>query len=320
MTHPSTFPAAQLDTPALTGIHAATVCPLSDDGTIHEADLAQHIATVSHTASIRGLLINGHAGEGHLLSASERRLVLDVARRNVPTDCFITAGVTAESTAAAVSDARAAADAGADAILVFPPNHWAMGLDETIVMAHHMAIAEASGLPIILYKAPLGWGSMSYSVDLISRLCTIDSVTGIKEGAWDVAAYEELRRRIKSERPSVAVMASGDEHMMACYQIGTEGSQVSLAALFPELVVDLFDAAKAEDWALARQLHEQVYPLSAEIYRRAPGYLATARLKAGLKVMGRIGSDRVKRPMRQLHPAEIDSLRRVISNTGTTKS
>lgn len=301
------------DLAALTGIHAATVCPLSEDGKIHEADLASHVTAVSEASAIRGLLVNGHAGEGHLLSAGERRRVLDIVRDVVPFGCFITAGVTAESTAAAVSDAVAAAESGANAILVFPPNHWAMGLDETIVMEHHSAIATASGLPLVLYKAPLSWGNMSYSAQLLSRLCTLDAVAGIKEGAWDVAAYEELWRRIKTERPGVAVMASGDEHLMACYQVGTDGSQVSLAALFPDLVTGLFDAAKAQDWHLARQLHEQIYPLSAAIYRCAPGYLATARLKAGLKILGRIGSDRVKRPMRQLLPEERDALCRAIS-------
>lgn len=306
-------PAHMPDIAALTGVHAATVCPMSEDGEIHEADLARHVTAVSEAPAVRGLLVNGHAGEGHLLSAEERRRVLDIVLDVVPSGCFITAGVTAESTAAAVSDAVAAAESGADAILVFPPNHWAMGLDDTIVMEHHSAIAAASGLPLVLYKAPLGWGHLSYSAQLLSRLCSLDAVAGIKEGAWDVAAYEELWRRIKVERPGVAVMASGDEHLMACYQVGTDGSQVSLAALFPGQVTGLFDAAKTQNWRLARQLHEGIYPLAAEIYRRAPAYLATARLKAGLKILGRIGSDRVKRPMRQLLPGERDALCRAIT-------
>ena len=310
MTH--TEANSRLDVPGLTGIQAATVCPMSQDGKIEETELAAHLGEISHASGIRGLLLNGHAGEGHLLTSDERRLVLDTARSVAPKDSFITAGVTAEGTAAAAADAEVAARAGADAVLVFPPNHWAGGQDDEIVIEHHRTIADSCGLPIVLYKAPLASGRMSYGVDLLSRLCQLDAVSGIKEGAWEVSAYEELRRRIKSERPGVSVMASGDEHLMACYQLGTDGSQVSLAAVVPGLVTTLYDAAQAKDWDRTLAAHNAIYPLAVEIYRRAPGFLATARLKALLKLQGRIASDRVKRPMRQLHAIEIDALRRAL--------
>ena len=302
----------RLDVPELSGIQAATVCPLTPDGEIEEAELSAHVHGVSTARGIRGLLLNGHAGEGHLMRANERRRVVELARAAAPKDSFITAGITAESTAAAAEDARAAADAGANAVLVFPPNHWAGGNDVEIVLEHHRAVAGACGLPIVLYKAPLAAGRMSYDVDLLSRLCQIEAVAGIKEGAWEVSAYEELRRRIKSERPGVSVMASGDEHLMACYQLGTDGSQVSLAAVVPDLVTELYDAAKAKDWDRTLAAHDRIYPLAVEIYRRTPSYLATARLKALLKLQGCISSDRVKRPMRQLDSGETEALRRVI--------
>lgn len=309
-----------LDIPALTGIHAATLCPLTDEGRINAEELEAHVAHIARAEGINGLLINGHAGEGGLLSPEERDRVTRLTRMAVPKECFLTVGVTSESTAAAAREAEAAARAGADAVLVFPPNHWALGLDHTIVTRHHRAIAEACGLPVVLYKAPLGWGRLSYDIDLLSRLCELDAVAGIKEGAWEVSAYEELWRRIKAERPGVSVMASGDEHMLACYQIGTDGSQVSLAAVVPELVTGLFAAAKAGDWPKARELHEWLYPLACEIYRRAPAYLATARLKACLKLSGKIGSDRVKRPMRQLTEAETARLRDVLNQDSERKT
>ncbi len=309
-----------LDIPSLTGIHAATLCPLTEDGRISPEELEAHVTHIASAESINGLLINGHAGEGGLMSPEERIRVARLTRMSVPKACFLTVGITSESTSAAIREAEAAAEAGADAVLVFPPNHWALGLDETIVLEHHRAIAQVSGLPLVLYKAPLGWGRLSYSIDLLSRLCELEAVAGIKEGAWEVSAYEELWRRIKSERPGVSVMASGDEHMLACYQIGTDGSQVSLAAVVPDLVTGLFAAAKAGDWVRARDLHERIYPLACEIYRRVPAYLATARLKACLKLTGQIESDRVKRPMRQLTEAETSRLRDVLHQESERKT
>ncbi|MDO9524942.1 MAG: dihydrodipicolinate synthase family protein [Gemmobacter sp.] len=294
---------------SLAGVHAATVCPMDSAGRIVEDELADHILTVSSSRGIRGLLINGHAGEGHLLSPAERRLVADITRKTVPPTCFVTAGITSESTTQAVQEAVDATDAGADAILIFPPNHWAGGVDARIATDHHRAIAEASGLPVVLYKAPVKSGSMSYTTEILSALLDLEPVLGIKEGSWEVATYEATWRLCKTLRPDVTVMGSGDEHLLTSFIIGSDGSQVSLAAIIPDIVTDLFDAAAKGDWEAARACHEALYPLSVAIYRHAPQFLATARLKTCLKLLGRISCDRVKAPMRQLYPEEVAHLR-----------
>jgi len=298
---------------ALSGVHAATICPMDITGKIHESELASHIETVSNSRAIRGLLINGHAGEGHLLSLSERRIVLDIVKASAPPGCFVTAGVTSESTAQATQEAMEAASAGASAILVFPPNHWANGVDVRMAVDHHRQIATACGMPLVLYKAPIGMGAMSYSPDILSALLDIDAVCGIKEGSWEVAAYEATWRLSKTQRADVIVMGSGDEHLLTSFIIGSAGSQVSLAAIIPDTITDLFDAATRGDWKTARSLHEDLYPLSVAIYRDAPRFLATARLKTCLKLLGRISCDKVKAPMRQLCPDEVERLREVLT-------
>lgn len=300
-------------TPALRGVHAAITNPMREDGALHAADLERHAASISGVEGVEGLLVNGHAGEGHLLTLQEKRDSLRIVRGAVGPHAFITAGITSEGTAAACDEAQAAVEAGADAVLVFQPNHWHRGVDYGSVVEHHTAIAAACGLPVLLYKAPISWGPLSYNLDLIARLIDIDAVVGIKEGSWDVAAYEEVWRSVKARKPGVAVMASGDEHLFACFQIGTDGSQVSLAAVTPAPVVALYEAVRAGDQAAARALHDEIYPLACEIYRRAPSFLATTRLKAALKLLGRLETDRVRAPVRQLWPDEIEDLSNVLA-------
>jgi 4-hydroxy-tetrahydrodipicolinate synthase len=295
---------------ALTGIHAATICPLAEDGSLRPDELARHVASVAAVPGMRGLLVNGHAGEGHYLTREEKRQVIRIVRENVARDIFVTAGATAESSAAAAQEAADAAEAGADAVLVFPPNAWALGHDTAMAHAHHAQVARACELPLMLYRAPVGAGQMAYSLPTLTALLEIGSVVGIKEGSWEVAAYEEVRRHTRALRPEVAVLGSGDEHLLTSYLVGTEGSQVSLAAIIPETIVALFEAARGGDWARARALHDEVYPLACAIYRAPPGYLATARLKTCLRLLGRIGSDAVRAPLRRLSAAETAALRR----------
>ena len=94
-----------------------------------------------------------------------------------------------------------------------------------------------------------------------------------------------------------AVLGSGDEHLLTCYVIGSDGAQVSLAAVVPELIANLHQAVSSGDWLRARELHEKVYPLSVAIYRTQPGNRATARLKMCLKILGQLECDAVRPPI-----------------------
>ncbi|MBS7544094.1 dihydrodipicolinate synthase family protein [Ancylobacter oerskovii] len=295
----------------LAGIHAATIVPMRDDYSIDAEALKAHIRAVVAVRGVRGLLLNGHAGENFVLSRDEKCRVVALAREVAP-DVLIVSGVNSESSLEAAGEAAALEAAGADGLLVFPPNSWALGHDEECVLLHHAFIRDATRLPLMLYGAPVSAGRMSYSGPLLSRLAREPRIVAIKEGSWEVAAYEENMRRLHAERPGFAVLGSGDEHLLACYMIGTVGSQVSLAAAVPQLIVDLWEAAEAKDWDRARQVHERIYPLAVAIYREAPGGRATARLKTCLKLLGQLDNDTLRPPQNPTTQQEIESLRRAL--------
>ena len=62
------------------GIHAATVAPMRPDYSLDEERLAEHVGDVSRVPGIRGLLINGHAGENFHLTRDEARRVVEIVR------------------------------------------------------------------------------------------------------------------------------------------------------------------------------------------------------------------------------------------------
>ena len=280
----------------LRGIHAATLVPMRPDFSVDEDALADHIARVSAVRGINGLLVNGHAGENFVLSLAEKRRVVEIARAVAPPHCLIVSGVNHESSLEAAREASELETAGADGLLVFPPNSWALGHSDDCTLLHHRTIADATGLPLMIYGAPVGAGAMAYPPSVLARLIEDPRFVAIKDGSWEVAAYEENLRLIRRLRPDFAVLGSGDEHLLTSYVIGSVGSQVSLAAIVPELVVALWEAAEAGDWATARAVHEQLYPLSVAIYRDLPGGRATARLKTCLALLGQISSDVLRPP------------------------
>jgi len=291
------------------GIHAATVTPMRNDYTIDEISLARHVTSVSRVPGIRGLLVNGHAGENFLAVREELRCVVEIVRGVIAKTCWLTAGINAESSLEAARQAADAEKAGADALLVFPPNSWALYHDVGMVAAHHEHVERASSLPIVLYQAPVGAGRMAYELPVIERLIASPRVKAIKEGSWEVATFEQNWRYVGARRPDIAVLGSGDEHLLTSYMVGSLGTQVSLAAVIPELIVALHDAAMAKDWVRARTLHERLYPLSVAIYRNQPGNRATARLKACLHLLGCIDGATVRPPIQPLPHEEIAELK-----------
>ncbi|MDR6955411.1 4-hydroxy-tetrahydrodipicolinate synthase [Ancylobacter sp. 3268] len=286
---------------------------MRDDFSIDEAALKDHISRVAAVRGIRGLLLNGHAGENFVLSRDEKMRVVALAREMAP-DLLIVSGVNHESSLEAAQEGAALEAAGADGLLVFPPNSWALNHDDDCVMLHHRMIRDATRVPLMLYGAPIAAGTMSYSGNLLSRLAREPRIVAIKEGSWEVAAYEENMRLLQGERPAFKVLGSGDEHLLACYLIGTVGSQVSLAAVVPHLIVDLWEAAQAQDWTCARRIHDRLYPLAAAIYRHAPGGRATARLKTCLKLLGQLGNDTLRPPQFPSTPSETETLKRALDH------
>lgn len=292
----------------LRGIHAATIVPMTSDFEIDEAKLAAHLALVASVPGINGLLVNGHAGENFVLSPAEKQRVVELARAHAPTGCLIVSGVNHESSLEAAREAAALEQAGADGLLVFPPNSWALAHADDCVIAHHRRIRDATTAPLMLYAAPVGAGAMAYAPPLLERLVADPRFVAIKEGSWEVAAYEQNLRLIRKLRPEFIVLGSGDEHLMTSYLVGSAGSQVSLACVVPELLVSLWTAAEAGDWERARAMHDKLYPLAAAIYRDAPGGRAIVRLKACLKLLGHLPCDAVRPPQPPVTPDELRAL------------
>ena len=294
------------------GVYAATPCPLRDDLAPDEPALAAHLDRLAGVRGLTGFLLNGHAGENATMPLPDQERTVAAAAEAVGGRALLVAGVNCEGSREAARHARAVEAAGADAIMVFPPNGWALHQDEEGVVDHHRRILDATGAPVMLFLAAVGAGALAYRAPVLERLARLPRVVAVKEGSWEVAAYEENRRLIRAAAPHVAVMGSGDEHLFTSFVIGSEGSIVSLAAVIPEPIIALFDAVRAGRLDEARACHERIQPLARAIYRLAPGGRATARLKTCLKLLGRFPNDAMLPPATATPEDEHPRLRRAL--------
>ena len=296
------------------GIYPSTVLPMRPDFAPDWDVYASHSAACGLHPGITGVLCNGHAGENFVLSAAEKRRAVAETVRAVGASRIVVAGVNAEGSLDAAREAADAAGAGADALMVFAPNGFAVAQDGRMAWRHHRMIADAvPGVPLFLFQAHHGAGRMAEGSEVLHRLLDLPGVVGIKEGGWEVNRYDALRRQVRARRPDVAVMASGDEHLMACMAHGSDGSMVSLADIVPGDILALDAAMRRSDLAAARATHDRIEPLADAIYGQPPPGRATVRIKWCLQALGRIPCAAVRPPAGPVEGAEAEVLRAALA-------
>ena len=299
------------------GIYPSTILPMSADFAVDWAAYTRHTRDCVLQPGVVGVLCNGHAGENFVISRAEKQRAVRETMVAVGSSRIVVAGVNQESSLEAAAEAREACEAGADAVMVFLPNSFALAQDAEAAERHHRIIAaEIPGVRLFLFQASVHAGRMGYTSAVLDRLLEIPTVVGIKDGSWEVDAYDALRRQVKQRRPDVAVMASGDEHLLACYAHGSDGSLVSLADIVPEEIVALDAAMRRSDLPAARAVHDRIEGLAEAIYGAPPAGRATARIKWCLAELGRIPCAAVRPPIGPVTAEEADMLRVALSHAG----
>ena len=142
----------------LSGVHIPTVTPFDAAGEVDlEAFRENATAWLSHP--IRGFVVGGSTGEAVLLDEDERVRLWEAAREALG-DRILIGGTGAESLRATIRLTKAAAAAGADAVLVQPPAFYRGAMRAEVLADHFRAVADASPVPVIVYQVPLHLGSL----------------------------------------------------------------------------------------------------------------------------------------------------------------
>ena len=278
----------------LKGIYAATVVPLNKDKSIDKKSLNEHIKTIINTNGIKGLLINGHAGENFTLNSYDQIEVVRFAKKNKKKNKKIISGLNFEDPIFASSVAQKMEKAGADAILIFPPFSWSQGVTSDMIYEHHKIICNQVKKPVFLYQSSIYSGHLSYTKKTLKKLLKIKNISGVKEGSWNYKSYVSNYNFFKKYKKNFIVMASGDEHLYKCFKYKSDGSQVSIAAIVPDKVVELIEKIKQKKYLEAKLIDNKLLVLAKNIYGKYPQNFATARIKYCLKILKKIPNEIMK--------------------------
>lgn len=233
------------------GVLVATALPLREDLSVDYDAYATHCAWLIEEGC-DAVVPNGSLGEYQTLTDEERATVVDVAVSAVGADRVIP-GVAAYGSGESTRWAQYAAEVGAKAVMLLPPN--AYRADERAVRAHYAAVARV-GLPIIAYNNPHDT-KVDLTPELLAALHAEGSIHAVKEFSGDVRrAYQ-----IAELAPGLDLLAGADDVLLELAVAGAKGWVAGYPNALPRSTVELFRAAVAGDLGAALPLYRQLHPL-----------------------------------------------------------
>ena len=294
----------------LRGIVPPLVTPLLESERLDVAALERQLERIL-AGGVAGVFALGSSGEAPSLSLELRREVIAATCRLVRGRVPVLVGVTDTAPAHSLALAAAAADAGAQAVVLSVPYYFPPDQAELEALARRLA--RESPLPVFLYNIPQ-YTKAAYEVPTVRRLAAEPRILGIKDSSGDLAYFRGLTA-IARERADWTVLMGPEELLVEGIALGGHGGVNGGALIWPQLLVDLCAAALAGDTARVAELQPRLHGLG-RIYRVSahPAGVFKA-LKCALALLG-VCAERMAAPLQPLPADERAQIRAILVECG----
>jgi len=238
----------------LSGIIPPMTTPFDAEGELDEAALRAQTRWLLD-AGVHGLAAGGSTGEGHTLDREELRRAIAIVAEEAGGRVPVIAGIIVDSTRDAVRRGRAVADLGVAALQITPV-HYLFRPDDAAMLEHFRVVADATGLPVIIYNV-VPWSYLSPAL-LCRIMREVPGVVGVKQSAGDLKLLADL---MLLRGPDDRILSAVDALLYPSFALGAHGAIAAILSAAPRASVELWDAVRAGDHIRARGLHERLLPL-----------------------------------------------------------
>jgi 4-hydroxy-tetrahydrodipicolinate synthase len=296
-----------MSSPVFGRVLTAMVTPMTPDGALDETSVvavAEHLVAHGHD----GIVVNGTTGESPTLSANESIRMVRLVVEAVGDRVTVVAGVGSNDTAHSIAMARRAADAGAAGLLVVTPYY--NKPTQPGLVAHFTAIADVTGLPVLLYDIPGRTGTPIHTETLL-RLAEHPAIVAVKDAKGDLWAATQVMAATDLQ------WYSGDDVLnLAHLAQGAVGIVSVVGHVAGDRYAAMIRAVQAGDLATARDIHRGLVPVVDAIMNTSQGAIMA---KAALVELGVIPSAAVRLPLVQSPPEHLAALREGLARSGITR-
>lgn len=275
----------------------AMVTPFKADGSV-DVDAAAQLASDLVALGNDGLVINGTTGESATTTEDEKNAVLAAVISAVGDRAVVVAGVGSNDTAHTIGLAKDAERLGADGVLVVTPYY--NKPPQAGLYAHFVAVADATGLPMMVYDIP-GRAGVPIMTETLLRLSEHPRIVANKDAKGDPFAAQQVMNRCD------LVYYSGDDTLnLSLLAVGAVGFVSVTGHIVADRHRAMLQAYESGDVVTARDINNATVPVTTGIMTRTQGVIA---VKAALDILGRAGGGAVRLPLVTATDAEREQLR-----------
>jgi 4-hydroxy-tetrahydrodipicolinate synthase len=258
---------------SFSGAYTALVTPFSSDGSEVDFVAFEKHLEAQLEGGVAGVVPCGTTGEVPTLTDAEQRELIAACKRIAKGRAVVLAGTGSNNTKKSIEGAKAAVDAGADALMVVMP-YYSKPTQEGLFQ-HFSAIAKSVNVPIVLYNIP-GRSAVELSVDSSLRLLdACPNVLGVKDATGNVFYCQELLARAK--RP-ISILSGDDGLTVPMMSVGATGVISVTSNVYPKEVSSMVSDALAGRWAAAGKKQVAMFALNKAMFYEASPAPAKAAL------------------------------------------
>ncbi len=252
---------------------------------------------------LSGYLVLGSNGEAVYLNEKEKMKVIEVSRESIPASKMMIVGTGMESTQETIEFTNQAAKIGADYALVVTPSYFKGSMKPQILHDHFIAVAESSGIGILLYNVTQFTG-INMEPELVAKLSEHPNILGIKDSTGNIGQLSEI---VHLSRKGFAVFVGSAPVFFPALCVGATGGILAVANAAPNECVEIYNLFHEKKFDQARELQYRLTPFAKGVTTQ----YGIGGLKIGMDLAGYFGGD--PRPPLKKHGQEVkEELKRLL--------
>jgi 4-hydroxy-tetrahydrodipicolinate synthase len=279
------------------------VTPFHEDGSLDVEGAAQLATYLVDEQGNDGLVVSGTTGESPTTTDGEKETLLRAVLDAVGDRAHVIAGIGTNDTLHSVEAARSAEKAGAHALLAVTPYY--NRPPQAGLIRHFTTIADATGLPVMLYDIP-GRTATPIATDTLFRLGEHERIVAVKDAKAEIAETSRLTRD-----SGLAFYSGDDKNTLPYLSVGAVGVVGVPTHLFGRQTKEMILAFESGDHAGALRRHQDLLPVYLGFFR-TQGVILT---KAALREQG-LPAGPVRSPLVDATEAEVVQLRADCAQAG----
>jgi|SRR5450756_1509146 4-hydroxy-tetrahydrodipicolinate synthase len=269
----------------------AMITPMAEDGGIDYDGAAQLAAYLVDDMRNEGLVLNGTTGEAPTTTDAEKSRLIKVVLEAVGDRATVVAGVGTNITAHTIELAKQAEQAGAQGLLVVTPYYSKPAQDA--LAAHFTAVADSTGLPLLIYDIPGRTGAEVESETLV-KLAEHPKIVGVKDAKDRPGATSWVLART-----DLVYYCGSDMLNLPWLSIGASGFISVVSHVVGDRLFEMIEAFEAGRNRDALMIHQELLPVYTGIFRNQAAVLT----KAAMDLLGLPGGG-VRGPLLTASDAE----------------